>query len=155
MTDKEAQEILEWLTGCFGKRLLDNERLVWLATLAEMDASKAMGVALQFGKSGERFPSVPEFRRTVRGGQPEWDSSWRKDPDGTTREVPTWVNVWAYCRWGREVREERALPQQFGWLKGAETCMSEKEYESYHKEWVKAGSPKNLKAMWEILGATP
>lgn len=134
MTDKEAEQILDWLTGCFSKRLEENERLVWLTTLLDLDANRAMEIALQIGKNGERFPSVPEFRRSVRTVQT--DESWREGP-AEPLPVPEWVAIWQFMRANEDTR---ILPQQY--LAPGEESMSQAEYEEERRRWTDAGSPR-------------
>lgn len=142
MNDREAEQILEWLTGCFGRRLEDNERMVWLSTLIELDGARAMEVALQFGKAGERFPTVPEFRRSLRAVQT--DESWRELP-GEALPVPEWVCVWYWSIVTRD--DHRPFPQ---FLPLPEDAMSMQEYEIVRQEWQAAGSPR-IKSINELI----
>lgn len=135
MTDREAEQILDWLTGSFGKRLEDNERLVWISTLAGMDAGRAMEIALQIGKNGERFPSVPEFRRAVRGTFTV-DESWRDQPVESL-PIPDWVHVWHWSIHSRD--DHRSFPQ---FIPKPPDAITETEYEIIRQEWVGAGSPR-------------
>lgn len=135
MTDTEAEQILEWLTGCFGKRLEDNERMVWLSTLVDMDARRAMEIALQYGKTGERFPTTPEFRRAVRPPAHS-DESWRDLPPESLAP-PEWVSVWFWSVCTRD--EHRPFPQ---FVPRPDDAMTDREYEIVRQEWEAKGSPR-------------
>lgn len=135
MEEREAEQILDWLTGSYGKRLEENERMVWITTLVGMDAGRAMEVALLIGKNGERFPSVPEFRRAVRGTV-TGDESWRDQP-AEPLPIPDWVHVWY---WSINTRDDhRPFPQ---FIPKPSDSVTESEYEIIRQEWEAAGSPK-------------
>lgn len=148
MTDKEAEQILDWLTGSFSKRLEENERFVWLATLANMDAAHAMDVALKFAQSGERFPSVPDFRRAVRG---YIDREERK-PDPTDAiprsKPPLWIFKWIaarflFRRFDRE-QDMRPLREQADWCGPVKEWMPE-------DEWVEEAKKISEAEVWSAV----
>lgn len=146
MLEREAEQLLEWLTGCFGKRLDDNERAVWLSNLVELDATKSMQVALQIGKSGERFPTVPDFRRIVRSASVSGDESWRDLPPEAL-PIPEFTQVWWWSIMTHR-GAHRPFPQFIPLPKGA---MSIAEYEEVRQQWIAAGSP-SIKSVSDILG---
>lgn len=144
MTDREAEQILDWLTGCFGKRLEENERMVWLSTLTIMEAGRAMQVALEFGKSGERFPSVPDFRRAMRPPMHS-DDSWRDQP-AEALPIPEYVSIWYWsiCTRGQA---HQPFPQFFPKPKDA---MTDDEYQALREQWIEKGSPR-IKSISDLM----
>lgn len=135
MNEREAEQILEWLSGSFGRRLEENERHVWLSTLVAMDATQAMSVAITFGKNGDRFPTVPEFRRAMRP-QTVDDDSWRDLPPERVHKIPDWIHIWFWSMMTRD--DHRPFPQFYP---RPDNAITPAEYEIVKQEWEAVGSP--------------
>lgn len=132
MTDAQAESILTGLCAAFTKRLTDEERLVWLAEIAPLDAQAAAAAAISYGRQGERFPSLPEFRRAVRTRIATHDAD--TDLTGSTprRRPPDWVFRWVAARFLHnrfdKQQDMRRFPQQQDFASPDTPLMPETEW---------------------------
>jgi hypothetical protein len=144
MTEKEADQIIDFLYGMFRPPDLEGTRKHWRMQLASLDADLASKSAIQGMQSWRFFPPWADFKEIYRS----LDRLARPAPVEETKRgvaAPEWVHVWAWCRgWGPEPRAEsieRPFPQQDGYVDMTDSLTMD-EYEDLHKEWVSAGSPK-------------
>jgi hypothetical protein len=116
MTDEQAVSILNGLCAPFTKRLTDDERMVWLAALAEMDARQAVTVAILYGKQAERFPTLPEFRKAVRQHAEREEPKHDLHGNVPRSKPPAWVHRWIAARFLHakfdRLQDMRRFPEQ-------------------------------------------
>lgn len=147
MTGEQAESILTGLAAAFTKRLTDEERLVWLAEIAPMDAQAAAAAAISYGRQGERFPSLPEFRRTVRLREQKNDT----DLFGHVprRRPPDWVFRWVAARFlhGRfgKSQDLRPFAEQGSVVEDVVEWMPA-------AEWLEEAQEISEAEVWEAVG---
>lgn len=147
MKGDEAELVLGWLAGGFNERLTEEQRTVWLAELAGMDAQACTNVALAMTRSpGLRFPRIGDFKAAVRRHLhpevPEVHGDATKFGGG---ETPRWVLIW---QWMRHNGDWRGLPQQ-----GSHRLdvVDETEYAALEARWREETDSGRLQPKWGPL----
>jgi hypothetical protein len=152
MTREQAGKLVALLSAAFPHPPMTPERLqLFTDELALLvDFSTGDEAARMIVRGGEWFPKISEFRQAYRSVAEKRRETMRElEPPSRAHEPPTWVQVWAWCRWIRKPPELRALPQdrhgfQATYADGdrVPTYMSESEYAQLEQEWREAGAPK-------------
>lgn len=112
MEKKDAAQIVAFLIAAFpGVTLEEASVEIWVQLVAELhDAESASKTALDYAKTGERFPTFPEFRRTyLRLKERTTDGvAVAELMSGPELDAPGWVRMYHAIRPG----DQRAFPDQ-------------------------------------------
>lgn len=146
MTRDDALTVLGLLNAGFPSEALEEPTVaLWLAMLMEMaDAEAATNAALAIVKTGQRFPSIADFRQVYRVHVELEAKPALQTSSTASRDVPDWVLVWRWLRFMRDPVVTTPLPQQKP--NHQPPYLSEEDYRRYHGEWIAAGCPgRNLR----------
>lgn len=148
MTPEQAGKALGILTAGFPRDALEPESAqLWIAEVALLTSPEvAIEAARLVVRSGDRFPTVKEFRQVYHAVNARHAEAIQKLPvPALSTQVPEWVYVWWWARLTTGHEAWRPFPQQ----EGAELdpdVLSVSEYEELREGWVAAGSPAILSA---------
>ncbi len=142
MTGKQASEAVAVLAAAFPAMSLEPPSVALFTSEIALlhDGDLAMEASRTIARSGDRFPTIKEFRQTYHACVARRRAGQSSLPEhGLSREVPEWVSVWWWLRKARH--DYRVLPQQDGWSL-SDDRVTRDEYDGLRGEWVEDGAPK-------------
>jgi hypothetical protein len=142
MTRDDALTVVGLLNAAFPNEALEEPTVaLWLSLLMEMaDAEAATNAALAIVKSGQRFPSIADFRQIYRVHVELEPKAALPAASVAATDIPEWVLVWRWARQEREPTIMAPFPQQHPHHQPP--YLTEREYHALREEWVAAGSPR-------------
>jgi hypothetical protein len=123
-----------------GRFDLGPARTLWRDALLNYDPEIAVKALGKLSKTTKRIDlsDLCEMIVAMTPRQPQAE----ENPQKLSTEVPEWCWVWFWARLHREPPELRSLPQQDS---GDPEALTQKQYMKLQREWVAAGSPKEIK----------